>query len=394
MNTLLPLSMPHKIEVPFVKAVFGGVEFGLTDQKNPVTGVISSNFITSLVVEKYGSGAVNTYTLTMVFVITPEVDPNYIDRVISKASDRNITFTYGDLSQPEYSYKNEKAIITNIVPNVDYKNAKITYTITATSSTTLNYTIKKTFSARVAQPSQVILEEVLYDTSNGILEILPGMLNKDEVLSKGWIPREDVPVQIAEKKNISPIDYILYLVSLMRGTSGEFYTFRIFDTLNEQQIPHFEIISTTHKSSSQMMTIQIGFPGSIPVYDFSVNQDSSIALLVDYRDNLESGLFQDFSFNGDLITKDYYTSQVNNGNPSENAKNWWDKMVSFPLKASLTTQGLYVPADIVQSVYLDIVFFGRRYNHTGEYLIMEQKDQITAQGYRTTLSLLRIGDTG
>ena len=392
MNTLLPLSMPHKIEVPFVKAVFGGVEFGLTDQKNPVTGVISSNFITSLVVEKYGSGAVNTYTLTMVFVITPEVDPNYVDMVISGASDRNITFTYGDLSQPEYSYKNEKAIITSIVPNVDYKNAKITYTITATSSTTLNYTIKKTFSARVAQPSQVIIE-VLYDTSNGILEILPGMLNKDEVLSKGWIPQNDIPVQIAEKKNISPIDYILYLVSLMKGTSGEFYTFRIFDALNEQQIPHFEIISTSHKGQSQMMTIQIGFPSSIPVYDFSVNQDSSIALLVDYRDNLESGLFQDFSFNGDLVTKDYYTSQVNNGNPSENMKNWWDKMVSFPLKASLTTPGLYVPADIVQSVYLDIVFFGKRYNHTGEYLIMEQKDQITAQGYRTTLSLLRIGDT-
>lgn len=392
MNTLLPLSMPHRIEVPFVKAVFGGVEFGLKDQKNPVTGVISSDFITSLVVEKYGSGAVNTYTLTMVFVITPEVDPNYIDRVISKASDRNITFTYGDLSQPEYSYKNEKAIITNIVPNVDYKNAKITYTITATSSTTLNYTTKKTFSTRVAQPSQVILE-VLYDTSNGILEILPGMLNRDEVLSKGWIPQNDIPVQISEKKDIFPIDYILYLVSLMKGTSGEFYTLKVFDALNEQQIPHFEIISTTHKGSSQMMTIQIGFPGSIPVYDFSVNQDSSIALLVDYRDNLESGLFQDFSFNGDLITKDYYTSQVNNGSPSENMKNWWDKMVSFPLKASLTTQGLYVPADIVQSVYLDIVFFGKRYNHTGEYLIMEQKDQITAQGYRTTLSLLRIGDT-
>ena len=292
----------------------------------------------------------------------------------------------------EYSYKNEKAIITNIVPNVDYKNAKITYTITATSSTTLNYTTKKTFSTRVAQPSQVILE-VLYDTSNGILEILPGMLNRDEVLSKGWIPQNDIPVQIAEKKNISPIDYILYLVSLMKSTSGEFYTFRIFDALNEKQIPHFEIISTSHKGQSQMMTIQIGFPGSIPVYDFSVNQDSSIALLVDYRDNLESGLFQDFSFNGDLITKDYYTSQVNNGNPSENMKNWWDKMVSFPLKASLTTQGLYVPADIVQSVSLDIVFFGKRYNHTGEYLIMEQKDQINAQGYRTTLSLLRIGDT-
>ena len=145
MNALFPISTPHSIEVPFIKASFGGVDFGLTDRRNPKTGVMASDFITSLEVKKYGSGAVNTYTLNMTYVITPGVDPNYVDLVISRATDREIYFTYGDKSQPQYSYKNEKGIITNIVPHVDYKNNKIDYTITATSSTTLTYLLKKAY---------------------------------------------------------------------------------------------------------------------------------------------------------------------------------------------------------------------------------------------------------
>ena len=69
-------------------------------------------------------------------------------------------------------------------------------------------------------------------------------------------------------------------------------------------------------------------------------------------------------------------------------------MISFPISATLVTEGLYVPAEIVQSIYLDIFFFGKRYNHSGEYLIMEQEDDISASGFRTTLQLLRVGDYG
>lgn len=391
-TTLTPISRPHRIEVPFVTVEFGGQQFGLmTDTKNSKTGMVQSDFIKSLTVNKYGSGAVNTYTLTLVYVITPESDPNFVDLTISKASDRVIYFTYGDRTQPEYSYKGEQAIITSIVPSVDYSKSTITYTITATSSTTLSYALKVTnFPAVKKQPSQVIIE-MLRNTNYGIRDLLPGMANVEDVLANGWIPQDDVVVEINEKSDISPMDYILYLVSLMKSRSGNYYFLKVFDS-TDNVLPHFEIISTSGSDSSSMLTIDIGYPGSIPIYDFTVSEDSSIALLVDYRDSIDSGLYQDYSFRGDLITKDYYKSETVDGTTSANLKNWWDKMMSFPISATLTMGGLYLPAQLIQSIYINCYFYGKRYNHSGEYMILEQTDEISKDGYKTTLSLLRINN--
>lgn len=390
MNSLFPISQPQTIEVPFVKVVFGGHEFGLSSKKNSKTGIIGSDFIKSLTVEKYGSGAVNTYTLNLKYVIGDGDDPNFVDLIISKASDRKITFTYGDLSKPEYSYKNEEGIITSVVPQVDYKNNAINYTITATSSTTLSYALKKSFGETTSQPSQEIIK-ILYNNDYGLLDLLPGMKDKEKVLANKWIPTGDKIVKIESKKDISPIDYILYLVSLMVGQNGCYYSLRIMDSLDDGQ-PHFEIVSTESKAESKMMTIKVGYPGSIPVFNLEVSENSSTALLVEYRDKIDTKMIKDYSFRGDLISKNYYTSEVKNGNYLTSLRNWWDKMSSYPLTASLTTQGLYLPADIVQSIYLDIYFFGKKYWHSGEYLIMSQSDSISSSGYRTTLSLMRIGE--
>jgi hypothetical protein len=141
-----------------------------------------------------------------------------------------------------------------------------------------------------------------------------------------------------------------------------------------------------------MLTIDIGYPGSIPVFNFEVTENSSTALLVEYRGKLDSGVIKDYSFRGDLISKNYYSSETIDGDYSVNRKNWWDKMMTFPLNASLTTQGLFVPPEIIKSVYLNINFFGKKYWHSGEYMIMSQTDSISESGFRTTLGLMRIGE--
>lgn len=380
---------PMVISVPFVKVKFGGVEFGLTDKKNSYTKVLAADFVTSLNVKKYGSGAVNTYTLNLKYVISPGSDPNYVDMVISSATDRKIYFSYGDLSEPSYTYKDEEAIITSIKPKVDYKRNTITYTITATSSSVISYSVKKSFESTRDKPSNVLLT-VLYDSSNGLLDIFRGMLNRDEVLGNKWIPVDDVVVDIAEKTNVSPIDYVLYLVSLMKSDSNNYYTLKIVDGGEGGQLPYFKAVSTAMHDKSQMMVLTAGYPGSIPIYDLNIDENTSTALMVEYRDKLDDGVYKDYSFKGDLTESNYYSSQVVDGTPSANLKNWWDKMEAFPLNASITTGGLYVPAEIVQSVYLDIYFFGKRYNHSGEYMIVGQEDNISQSGYFTTLSLMRI----
>lgn len=387
-------------------ATFGGMTFGFTGSQGSVAktykGVIPSDYITSLSIDKYGSGAVNQYTLTLTYVIIEGSDPNYIDEIISKNVSREIEFTYGDLTQPEYSYQKEQGIITKIVPSVDYKNNKITYTITATSSVALSYANKTNYpQMKSTSPSQVILD-LLFNTSwayyaEGLRDLFPGMTSKDYVTMKGWIPNSGIKsVDIAEKTNIAPFDYILYLVSLMKDSSNNFYNLKIFDSRFDPDDPlvgpHFEIQSTASKTKSQMMTITVGYPGSIPVYSLDITEDSSRALLVEYSEENESGVMEDYNLNGDLVRKDFYSRESNNGVPSANAKNWWEKMLSFPIKATLTTDGLYVPADLIQSIYLEIYFFGKKYNQSGEYIITAQKDEISASGFRTTLSLLRTGD--
>ena len=386
---LAQMIRPMVISVPFVKVKFGGVEFGLTDKKNSYTKVLASDFVTSLNVKKYGSGAVNTYTLNLKYVISPGSDPNYVDQVISSATNRKIYFSYGDLSEPSYTYRDEEAIITSIKPKVDYKKNTITYSITATSSSVISYSVKKSFEATRDKPSNVLLT-VLYDPNNGLLDIFRGMLNRDEVLGNKWIPVDDVVVDIAEKTNVSPIDYVLYLVSLMKSDSNNYYTLKIVDGGDGGQLPYFMAVSTAMRDKSQMMVLTVGYPGSIPIYDLNIDENTSTALMVEYRDKLDDGIYKDYSFRGDLTESNYYSDQVVDGTPSANLKNWWEKMEAFPLNASVTTDGLYVPAEIVQSVYLDIYFFGKRYNHSGEYMIIGQEDNISQSGYFTTLSLMRI----
>ena len=388
-KSLNSMIRPMLISTPFIKASFGGVDFGLTNNKNTFRKTLSADFITGLNVKKYGSGAVNTYTLNLKYAITPGSDPNYIDLVISKAADRKIVFNYGDLAEPGYSYKNEEALITSIKPKVDYKKNTIEYTITATSSASLSYSVKRSFEATNDKPSNIILS-TLYSPENGLIDLFKGMANRDTVLGNKWIPVDDVPVRIAEKRDISPIDYILYLVSLMRSDSNKYHTLKVIDGGVDGELPHFKIVSTSNSDKSQMMVITVGYPGSIPVYDLSISENTSIALMTDYKDSLDDGLYQDYSFGGNLIKSNFYSSQVVEGTPSENLKNWWAKMMAFPLNATLVTDGLYVPADLIQSVYLDIYFFGKRYNHSGEYMIVSQEDNISASGYFTTLGLMRI----
>jgi hypothetical protein len=42
-------------------------------------------------------------------------------------------------------------------------------------------------------------------------------------------------------------------------------------------------------------------------------------------------------------------------------------------------------------VKVTCLFYGRKYNASGTYIITKQQDRIDENGYRTTLNLVRIG---
>lgn len=140
MASLDLLSSNSRVEVPFIVVTIAGATFGAFDRKNLSNNVVATdypNYVQSLAIKKI-NGTVNTYTLILNYAIRAGDDPNLIDKILSNASnDRSIIFTYGDCSVPTFSFKEEKAIITDVKSSFNMAGASITYTISAVSSAVL-----------------------------------------------------------------------------------------------------------------------------------------------------------------------------------------------------------------------------------------------------------------
>jgi hypothetical protein len=67
-------------------------------------------------------------------------------------------------------------------------------------------------------------------------------------------------------------------------------------------------------------------------------------------------------------------------------------MTKYPIKASITIQGLLRPAMLMSYVRLNVIFpGGNKHISSGLYLVTEQKDRIDGSvGYKTTLQLTKI----
>ena len=75
---------------------------------------------------------------------------------------------------------------------------------------------------------------------------------------------------------------------------------------------------------------------------------------------------------------------------TESTRNWWSKVTQYPITATLTIKGLLKPAILMTYVKINSYFYGRKHISSGVYIITQQVDTISENGYRTTLKLTRI----
>lgn len=66
-------------------------------------------------------------------------------------------------------------------------------------------------------------------------------------------------------------------------------------------------------------------------------------------------------------------------------------MTQFPIQATLTIQGLLRPSTLMSYVKVNVYFYSHKHVSSGLYIITKQVDDIGDSGYKTTLSLTRIG---
>ena len=392
------LSIPTRVESPFIIVKVGEYTFGKF-----IPNVTFPNYMKSISITKV-NGAVNTYNISLVYAITPDSDPNRLEKIFGSISeDRKIKISYGDCNAPSFVYKEEEAIITKITTSMSAPSSQISYAITATSTALYLTASKKSFEKKHDKPSNVIIS-LLDDKSTGLVDIFPGMRNSEIAKSNGWLPVNDKIVDIEAKRCISMLDYLNYLVSCMVPDGEEktadgviptaYYLTIIDDSFNEFGGGYFKITGvraeTTNYDQTDTYELDVGYPGDNLVTSFSILSDDSWSILYNYSGDSEQYAIDNY---GDVTNKFEKEVTLSSGlmRSTQANINWWAKMTAFPITASITIKGLLRPAILMSKVLVNVYFYGRKHISSGLYIITEHKDTVDQSGYRTTLSLTRIG---
>lgn len=424
------LSSTSRVSTPFIKVTIGDYTFGVYDKVQfkgydsqlkeafRIQKIKYPNYVQELSIQKI-NGQVNKYTLRMSYPITENDDPNFFEKVFSSVSlTRRITFSYGDLSAPNFMYRNESAIITNVRQNFAPASSVITYTVSATSTGDLASAGTYSFGGRsYAKPSDVI-KELLYNKSYGLQEIFPGMRNRTKVEQFNWIPSNDKPVRLEAKMNTSILDYISYLVNCMSPIdtnnslikNGVYVMIVVDDAENsdgDYVVSHgaskmvvdgsgtyFKIIYVDNQiTESGAYSIDIGYPSANVVTDFQIENDETYSIYYDFQQKLNDASYvQRIDDTGNVV--DVFAPTIAKGTSqfraTEAEKAWWTKVTSYPIKASVTLKGLLRSAILMTHVRLNVLFYGKKHDSSGLYIITKQTDTVSGSGFKTVLNMVRI----
>lgn len=410
------LSINSRVAVPLIIVKIGEYSFGLYDKTRTnielngryysAVKVTYPNYMKQLVITKV-NGTVNTYELQMVYPITQNDDPNLIDKILSTVSNsRKIVFTYGDCATPSFMYRNEEALITNVTSSIDVKNAKITYNITAVSSSLKAASGSFNFPRYTNKKPSDVIKELLYNKSYGLQDIFYGMSSKAQVEQLGLIADNDKAVTIEAQTNITVLKYLNYLVSCMSSANDsvnatEKYARYIMtlhdDTSNVLDGPYFKVdgIKTSISSGNSIdyYTVDIGYPNKDMVVSFSVDDNQAYTILYNYSGSVNR---TDYVYRIDDYgsVKEIYSPAISTNSTlfktTQSDRTWWSQVTQFPIKATLTIRGLLRAAILMSYLRVNVYFYGKKHNSSGTYIITKQVDRISESGYTTELSLSRI----
>ena len=392
------LSTPNFVQTPIIQVKIGDHSFGVYS-KDKKGYQQYPNYIQSLEISKI-NGQVNSYTLVLNYAVTEYNDPNFFERVFSSVSkSRAIEFTYGDASSPNFLYRKEAAIITRVRSNFQLESSTIVYTISAISQSALGLSGGYTFPAANKKPSDEIFR-ILQDPYYGLQDLFVGMRNITKVKMAGLIPQNDMPKSIEKKDNISVMEYLQYLVSLMTPSAGDRSSGSIYilsfvdDTSGEFDGSYFKITQVDAEiEHPEAYQIDIGYPGSNYVFNFNVDNDENYSIYYEYQKQLHPQEYVS-RINADGDYEEVYAPVLSSKNAghstNEDDKNWWTKVTQYPIKTSITIKGLLRPAILMTYVRLNIIMFGKKHINSGLYIITKQVDKVDGNGYQTTLNMTKV----
>ena len=406
------LSSPSLVESPFIVVKIGDYTFGkystLEDSTSSFTSkVVFPDYMESIDITKI-NGAINTYNIVMTYGITRGDDPNLLEKVFGSVSKtRKIYISYGDCNAPSFIYREEEAIISSIKTDIDIGTSRIKYTLSCVSSSLALQAGSYDFPAyQSAKPSDIIkrlLETKIY----GLTDIFYGMQDINQVNSKKFILDDDKAVKIEAKQKMNVLDYLNYLVNCMVSITNptdsiirdsRYYLTIIDSTREELPGPYFKITkvfaNTTVVDSPDTFEADIGYPGTNLVTSFSIANNESWSILYDYSEQIDQSKYM-YRIDNEGKMEAVYSPNVTTSKTyqysTEASKTWWSNMTNFPINATMTIKGLIRPATLMNYIRIRVWFYGAKHSASGLYVITKQQDKIDSSGYKTTLSLTRVG---
>ena len=400
-------SIPTLVESPFIIATIGGYTFGSYSAQGygAAVKVTYPNFMKSMSIQKV-NGTVNMYTLDFSYQVRAGEDPNLLDKIFSKATkDRKIILQYGDWNSPSYIYKEEVAIITNIKCNLNMNSQSIDYTLSCTSDATGLASLKYNFPAREAKPSDV-LKQMLNNPRFGLKQVFSAMNANPSISAAKTIASNDQKVKLEAKIGMTPLSYMNYLVSCMRssadssiGRQTSTYVLSIHENYNNSiggtYFKVTEVSPTKSIVAADTYEVDVNFPDNNFVTQFTIDNDQSWSILYDYEDEAKEEQFVYSLDDNGALAVEYSPSLLRSGKSkslSSSKSSWWARMTEFPIQATLTIKGLTRPSILMTYVKVNVWFNGaQKHISSGLYIIVKQVDNIDSSGYKTTLTLLRVG---
>lgn len=399
-------SLPTLVQSPFIIATIGGVTFG-SYSGNYLTRATYPNFMKSLSITKV-NGTVNTYSLNFEYQVGTGQDPNLLDKIFSRAADtREVILRYGDWNAPEYIYKEERCIITNLTSNLDMSSSRISYTMECTSNSFSLNSVTYNFAERDAKGSDVI-KELLNNSSYGLKNVFSGMKSPETIVK--LISSNDKVIHLVAKQNYTVTEYLNYVVESMTpntdpeknsgsSNSQSRYFLSVHDDFNNQYGgTYFEVAEANGNmpsyNSLDTYVLDINFPQDNFVTQFSVNNNQSWSILYKYANSVKQEEYS-YSITDDGLIKTTYAPSITRSSKTNETdpglSSWWKSMTEFPIEATVTIKGLTRPSMLMSYVKLNVWFAGGiKHLSSGLYIITKQVDNISSSGYTTTLTLLRI----
>lgn len=381
------------VESPFVIATIGDLTIGDCTKSGNSTKF--PNFMHGIRVVKV-NGAVNTYTLNVKYQISVGDDPNLIDKALSSIADtRRIIISYGDWAYPSSVYKEEKAIISTVKNTFDFNASRIDYNISAVSESQQDLNSKcYSFPGTFSKPSDVA-KSIVKNKMYGVTEALPG-LNAHTMNS--LIAGNDAKVQLTPKDNITVLNYFNYLTSCMTSQNGIKSTYKL--TINDAKTSgnsgaslSIQPMSSAMSSDDNTYTLDIGYPTNKFVTAFSILTDNQWSILYQSNEDVtQSDYCYTIADDGKLIVTSApsITKSKTTMKTEASGGKWWKDMTEFPITAQVTLKGLTKTTMLMSYVRLNVVFYGQQHISSGLYCIQKDEMFVDAQGFKTTLTLVRV----